>query len=184
MPSTRTSKVLSSHRHNVSVALAAVSCAVAIAACGSSGSSSGAAASSGSTQGVRYADCMRSHGAPNFPDPNADGSVNLPSGINSASPAFQAAQQACASLQPNANGPRPAITAAQQKSFVANAQCMRKHGVPNFPDPVFGTGGQGIGYNVPPGAFAYETQGVLRASRECRNVGSPLPLRYLTQAAS
>jgi hypothetical protein len=126
---------------------------------------------------------MRSHGVPNFPDPSADGSVNLPSGINSASPAFQAAQQGCASLQPNANSPRPAITAAQQKSFVANAQCMRKHGVPDFPDPVFAPGGQGIGYNVSPGSFAYETQGIRRASRECRSVGSSLPLRMLVQAA-
>src|ERR1039458_7661765 len=78
----------------------------------------------------------------------------------------------------------PTLTNAQAAaSFVANAQCMRKHGVPDFPDPVFAPGGQGIGYNVSPGSFAYETQGILRASRECRSVGSSLPLRMLVQAA-
>jgi hypothetical protein len=63
------------------------------------------------------------------------------------------------------------------------ADCMRFQGVPNFPDPVFAPGGQGIGYNVTPGSLAYETQGILQASRACRNVGSPLPLRALTQGA-
>jgi hypothetical protein len=180
------SKAPSNHRRGLSIALAAVTGAVAIAACGSSSkatSTAASGASGASPQGIKYADCMRSHGVPTFPDPNTDGSVNLPPDINPDAPAFQAAQQACASLQPNANGPWPAITAAQQKSFVANAQCMRKRGVPNFPDPVFAPGGQGIGYNVSPGSLAYEAQGILQTSKACRNVGSPLPLRALTQGA-
>ena len=93
---------------------------------------------------------------------------------------FRAAEQACASLRPQGNAPPP-ITLAQQKRFLTNAKCMRTHGVPNFPDPTFGPGGHGIGYNVPPGSLAYETQGILRASRECSNVGSPLPLGGLAQ---
>jgi hypothetical protein len=172
------------NRHRrLSVALAAITGAVAIAACGSSSKATSTPTSGAFPQGIKYADCMRFQGVPNFPDPNANGSVNVPSDINPDAPAFQSAQQECASLQPNANGPRPAITAAQQKSFVTNALCTRKHGVPNFPDPVFAPGGQGIGYNVTPGSLAYETQGILQASRACRNVGSPLPLRALTQGA-
>ena len=94
----------------------------------------------------------------------------------------QAAQQTCASLRPDAGSPPPPITAAQQKKFVANAQCMRKHGFPNFPDPTFGAAGQGIGFNAPPGVYSSQSAGLLLASRECANVGSPLPLRELTQA--
>ena len=125
---------------------------------------------------------MRSHGVPNFPDLNPNGSVDLPASINPEAPAFQSASQACASLRPGASSPPP-ISLTQQKSFLANAKCMRKHGVPNFPDPAFAPGGMGIGYNVAPGSLAYEAQGILRASRECQNVGTPLPLGELTQSA-
>ncbi|MGO9179419.1 MAG: hypothetical protein ACLQHS_09130, partial [Candidatus Limnocylindrales bacterium] len=51
---------------------------------------------------------MRAHGVPNFPDPKFSGggiSMNLNgSGIDPNSPTFQAAQQACQSLLPGANG--------------------------------------------------------------------------------
>jgi hypothetical protein len=127
---------------------------------------------------------MRSDGVPNFPDLNPDGSVNLPSSINPQAPAFQNAEQTCARLRPDAGGPPASITPEQQKSFVANAQCLRKHGVPNFPDPVFGPGGQGIGYNVPAGSLANQAQGVFAAEHTaCAHVGSLLPLRELLQRA-
>jgi hypothetical protein len=118
---------------------------------------------------------MRAHGVPDFPDLNADGSVSLPSSVNPQAPAFQAAQQTCAGLRPTGGTPPP-ITLAQQKSFLANAQCIRKHGVPNFPDPTFGPGGQGIGFSVPAGSLGYETHAILRASDECRDVGTGVPL--------
>lgn len=177
----RTCTSLRRLRQRPLITLAAVTCAVVIAACGSSSKSTSTASLSASPQGVKYSDCMRSHGVPNFPDLNANGSVNLPSDINPDAPAFQSAQQACAGLRPGAGSPPPPISLAQQKSFVANAKCMRRHGVPNFPDPVFGPGGEGIGYNGPPGAFAYDAAGILLASRACAHVGSPLPLRELTQ---
>ena len=168
----------------MSVALAAVTSVVLITACGSSRRAISTTAAGASAQGVAYSDCMRSHGVPNIPDLNPNGSVNLPSGINPQAPAFQTAQQSCASLRPGAGSPPPPISLAQQKSFVANAQCVRKHGVPNFPDPVFGAGGQGIGYNVPPGSLANQAQGVLEAEHTaCAHVGTPLPLRELLQAA-
>ena len=122
---------------------------------------------------------MRSHGVPNFPEVNANGSVNLPSSINPQAPAFQSAEQACASLRPGAGSPPPPISVAQQKSFLANAQCMRKHGFPTFLDPTFGPGGRGVGFNVAPGLFSSRTAGILLASRECAHVGTPLPLRAL-----
>jgi hypothetical protein len=167
-------------KHNVWAVLAAASLAAVTAACGSSDKPHGTAGVGPSPQGIKYSDCMRSHGVLDFPDLNANGSVSLPSSINPQAPAFQAAQQTCASLRPEGSPPAP-ITLAQQKSFLANARCIRTHGVPNFPDPAFGPGGYGIGYNVPPGSLAYEAQAILQASRECRNVGSGLPLRDLTQ---
>ena len=51
--------------------------------------------------------CMRSHGVPNFPDPqfgaNGEVSINIPtgSGLDPRSPAFQSAQKACAKYLPN-----------------------------------------------------------------------------------
>ena len=57
------------------------------------------------TEYLRYAACMRSHGIPNYPDPTFNGnSVNLGNlsalGIDTNSPQYQSASNACASLNP------------------------------------------------------------------------------------
>ena len=44
--------------------------------------------------------CTRKHGVPNMPDPNAQGEQSFPPTITPSSPRFQAAQKACASLNP------------------------------------------------------------------------------------
>ena len=41
----------------------------------------------------------------------------------------------------------PTLTERQKESFVAQARCIRTHGVPGFPDPVFGP--RGFGVRVP-----------------------------------
>jgi hypothetical protein len=49
--------------------------------------------------GIKYAQCMRSHGITSFPDPEAGGAKQaLPAGVDPNSPQFRAAQQACRSL--------------------------------------------------------------------------------------
>jgi hypothetical protein len=53
---------------------------------------------------VRWARCVRSHGLPNFPDPDAQGAFDS-SRFDESSPAFQTASNACKSLQPA--GPTP-----------------------------------------------------------------------------
>src|SRR5689334_4039587 len=67
--------------------------------------SSAQPASTASRSAVAYAQCMRAHGLPNFPDPGADGAITVTggpdSGLNPDSAQFKAAQQACGSLQPN-----------------------------------------------------------------------------------
>jgi hypothetical protein len=56
------------------------------------------------TQELRFSACMRSHGEPDFPDPAANGSYTLPSGMNAESPQFQNAAKACQSLRPSNSG--------------------------------------------------------------------------------
>jgi hypothetical protein len=129
------SETSGSYRHNLSIALAAVSCAVALAACGSSGQPA-AATSSGYTQRLKFADCMRSHGVPNFPDPSPNGPTRIGpnSGINPQAPAFQSAQKACGELAPGGGGP-PSMSESEKLAALAFAKCMRTHGQPDFPDP-------------------------------------------------
>jgi hypothetical protein len=93
-----------------------------------------------------FSACMRSHGVPNFPDPDAQGRLRLQggpgTGINPNSPQFQAAQKACQKLLP---GGGKAASPAQQARFQQQAlrfsACMRAHGVTHFPDPQASNGG-------------------------------------------
>ena len=91
-----------------------------------------------------FAACMRKNGEPNFPDPNAQGQLSFGSGsgIDPSSPQFQQAQTACRKLLPNHGTPSPAQQAQARAQALAFSACMRKNGVPNFPDPQFGTGGR------------------------------------------
>jgi len=90
---------------------------------------------------------MRSNGVPNFPDPSASGgSLNAiaAAGINTQSPTYQTAFQACKKYTPAGNM-TPAQSAAENAKGLELSRCMRSHGVPNFPDPIIGpTGGQAI----------------------------------------
>ena len=117
--------------HRVVLAVAVAGCAVAIAACGSSTKPS-ASASSSYAKAIKTADCMRAHGVPNFPDPSPNGPNEVQ--INP-SPAYQAATKACAILAPGASGGFPAPTEQHKLLALAFAKCMRKHGLPDFPDP-------------------------------------------------
>ncbi|HWE33834.1 MAG TPA: hypothetical protein VG410_10140 [Solirubrobacteraceae bacterium] len=67
---------------------------------------------------VRFSACMRSHGVPNFPDPQfrsgPGGGLGVRiggpgSGLDPKSPAFQAAQKQCGSLIGNKGGGLPAV---------------------------------------------------------------------------
>jgi len=60
----------------------------------------GGQGSDATSQGLKFSECMRSHGEPGFPDPAANGSITLPSGMNPESPQFQNAEKACQSLMP------------------------------------------------------------------------------------
>lgn len=110
---------------------------------GSSGDSSSApaassAGSSDSTKLVQYAQCMRKNGVPSFPDPvNGQLQLRVTRGgdLDPSSPQFQAAQQACKSLEPPGLQSGSAQSNQQQSQALKFAACMRQNGVPNFPDP-------------------------------------------------
>ncbi len=114
--------------------------AASAAAAGSSGNAKYRAA-------LAYVKCMRSHGVPNMPDPAANGTLNVDfatggkdgapvsSGINRNSSQYISADQTCRHLLPNGGVPTPAQTQQALSTGVKFAQCMRSHGVPNYPDP-------------------------------------------------
>jgi hypothetical protein len=158
--------------------VALASAALLVAGCGGSSSSPGVAHLSSGTSGgspasggssspessasaqqkmVAYAQCMRTHGVPEFPEPT-EGKLLFHSsdhnghvtGLNPGSAQFQAAQTVCGKLAPNGGkAPSAAEQAKMQESALNFSKCMRSHGVPNFPDPEFRhSGGGGLGIRI------------------------------------
>jgi hypothetical protein len=117
------------------MALAVGICAVAIGACGSS--SKKPAANSRAGPAIAFSQCMREHGVTNFPDPGSGGGgINIAgTNIDPDSPAFRSARVACFKLIPGA-GPGTHASEQQIKQATETAECMRKHGVTGFPDPI------------------------------------------------
>jgi hypothetical protein len=129
-----------------------------LAACGSSDPSNNISAATKHSDAVAFAGCMRSHGVPNFPDPTGNGHGGLDiqasqrsgsgqsmkvNGVPVNAPAFQSAMQQCRSKLPNGGRPTAAEIATMHAKALRFSACMRSHGVPNFPDPQFGSGGGG-----------------------------------------
>jgi hypothetical protein len=88
---------------------------------------------------TKFAACMRANGEPTFPDPNAQGVISAGS-LDRGSPQFRQALAACRKNMPNGT-PNPAQQAQNLRQAVAASACMRRNGVPNFPDPQTGSGG-------------------------------------------
>jgi len=87
---------------------------------------------------LAFATCMRSNGVSNFPDPNGGG-FHVGAGTNPSSPAFKAAQAKCQKLMPGGGLLGPGSTTQVSTQTMARmlkvAQCMREHGISEFPDP-------------------------------------------------
>jgi hypothetical protein len=149
---------------------------VLAAACSGGRSSAGsggaphAGGSSGSASTVAYSACMRSHGVPNYPDPDSKGHLTKggPQQFGVSSSQFQAAQRACANLLPNAGsfmqqfqqcvsgGVCPQALVQQALTLMRNlAACLRSHGVPNWPDPTIGPEGAPF-FNVSAAGLTHE----------------------------
>lgn len=117
-------------RH-IPTGFAVIGIATAITGCGSSGKPP-----SPHADFLAYSKCMRAHGVSGFPDPSPGGGIRLQigSGVNPSAPAFKSAHASCRRLLPGGGPPmRPSAQARAQ--LLAVSQCMRRHGVPDFPDP-------------------------------------------------
>jgi hypothetical protein len=125
------------------VALALVALISLISAgCGSSAPSGTGTAGSGGTKSatdqdkaVKFAECIRGHGVPHFPDPDPKGESAF--GIDVSPAVWQKAVDACKALEPPGalSGKR---SPKQQSAALRFAGCVRENGVKDFPDPANG----------------------------------------------
>jgi hypothetical protein len=110
----------------------------------STASSPGTASNSGTgstknatdqAKAVKFAECIREHGVPHFPDPDAKGDFVF--GIDVSPAVWRKAVDACKDLQPPGalSGKR---SPKQQSAALRFARCIRENGVKDFPDPVNG----------------------------------------------
>jgi hypothetical protein len=144
-------------------ALAALAAAAAVVAAACGGSAPSTQSAPTYAQVLALVKCMRSHGVPNFPDPNASGAYSLTangslqgadgSSVDINSSQAQAAYGDCRHLVPGG----PSISQLEQEEqqvqqrrakmlpdLLKYVHCMRSHNVPNFPAPgqsKFGSGG-------------------------------------------
>ena len=120
---------------------------------------------------LAFSQCMRSHGVPNFPDPQHYAGGNAKLTIHNLQPS-QAALSACDALLPTnggGNGETPQQLHVQLADELSFAKCMRSHGLARFPDPtaqgqlsVEMVQAQGIDIHAP--AFLHVVQACLPAS--------------------
>ena len=142
---------------------AAALAALSLIAAGCGGSASSGVANVASTTTIEYgtsganaealsfARCMRSHGIANWPDPESNGAFDKsklrqldvsPSRIRSIE------ERSCKDFFQNAgSGQATTITAADRTDYLKAADCMRRHGFADFPDPTFPD--NGVELNIP-----------------------------------
>lgn len=123
----------------LAAACTSTSASPGVASLGSTTTAPANSAPAGSTgslaSSLKYAECMRSHGLADFPDPDPQGGFdNIPSSASPGSPHYGSASKAC---QPLLEAGQASATQLQkiQAQLLKFAQCMRSHGVTNYPDP-------------------------------------------------
>jgi hypothetical protein len=86
---------------------------------------------------LAFSRCMRSNGVTSYSDPTSAGVLpkENPQQLGVSSSQFQAAQRACQRLLANGGQPTPARLQQSWTAFLEFARCMRRHGVPGWPDP-------------------------------------------------
>jgi hypothetical protein len=109
----------------------AVSLSTAVSSAGSGGSSN-AGGSTQAQQNLAFAQCMRSDGVTDFPDPDRNGQFGTISAQMENAPHFAAGYNACKHLLPAGGESKVQQDLPQLLKF---AQCMHAHGVPSYPEP-------------------------------------------------
>jgi hypothetical protein len=115
---------------------------VLLAGCSASGGAGAATTTTSGQQDVaavwrELVRCARANGMPNLPDPQIDsnGRANFPNGTPDPPASVRRACQAIYDrLPPSARGDEERPPADMQ-ALLRYAQCMREHGVADFPDP-------------------------------------------------
>jgi hypothetical protein len=152
------SAIFGRSRRAGALAIGSAATAVLIAACGGGSSSPPTSAQSKNYQkALAFVECMRSHGQPTFPDPNSQGIVS--DAQAKITPGILASYRQCQTLLPPG---LLQLTGAQREQLTTQAlkraECMRAHGVPNFPDP---------GSHPPPGSLDPSSPVFQAAARRC-----------------
>jgi hypothetical protein len=150
--------------------MAAAAVLATAAACGGGASSAGSASAGSTDQMLAYSQCMRAHGVPDFPDPDAAGNIHVAPGnpddpMNNGQE--QIANTACQHLLPA--GGQPSTGADQQyvDQLLTLAECMRTHGLPSFPDPIV----SGSNVTLPfEGVVNFNSAQFKNAERACKSL--------------
>jgi hypothetical protein len=91
---------------------------------------------------------MRSNGLPSFPDPlPGQVTAKFPSAqdVGVSASLYQTAQNACQHLLPNGGSAPDGAEVQQELSGMRSfSQCVRSHGVPNWPDPIVDSQGRPV----------------------------------------
>jgi hypothetical protein len=155
------------------------------------------AASSQSPSAVGYSACMRSHGVANFPDPQPGSDAAIPKAdpaqLGVATSQLAAAQQACAQLIPGVGSTgeqqqetqcamagqcSQAVVQQWMSGLRTLAQCLRTHGVANWPDPIVDSRGLPH-YPYDQAGIDHHSPQILAKVQQCANLtgfqGLPLP---------
>jgi hypothetical protein len=159
---------------------------------GSGGSPNGGRATASASY-VAYSACMRSHGVPNYPDPDNSGRLPKPDAhhLGVSDSQLQSAQQGCQHVLPS-NGraidsrsisdcmmaedcPQALVehVLTEERSF---ALCMRSHGVPNWPDPVTDSHGRPVfAISISKDGFNPYSKPIWAKGNQCSDLMPDLP---------
>ena len=133
-------------------------------------------------EAAKFAECMRTNGVREFPDPDASGTLTIDgiangSSLDTSSAAFKQAIAACKDLQPPGFIGRKR-TAQEQENALKFAQCIRDNGVRDFPDPT--DDGPLIDTNRIPSAAGRggrDIPGLQEAMQKCRDFAAGAGVR-------
>jgi hypothetical protein len=171
-------------------ALAAALAGTALLAAACSGSSAGAdtfAPGATYAQTLAFAKCMRANGVPQFPNPDRQGNFNNNNAMVQALDEGYSQQRqvlmVCRSLLPNAG---TGLTMAQMQQIsqqnldaaVKAVNCMRAHGITNFPDPKLSNQNSGVNWQpvssaVQAGGLSLDTPSYEAAFLACNGGNGP-----------
>jgi hypothetical protein len=145
--------------------------AVLVAACGGSAPGTSAPLTAYQRE-LAYAECMRAHGLPTFPDPQSNGTFTstpqhpVPTGGQQ----FLSANRACEHLE--GPGSTPVQLEQNVTQILRYAACMRAHGIAGFQAKVHGNRVE-MGVNGP--SSETNTPQFLSAQRACRKLQPGAP---------